>query len=58
MPDAAGRTLHVRPIRPAPFGPMRVQGLRFLGGRVDLAVDAQGEVRVLRAPEGVTVVVH
>jgi hypothetical protein len=37
---------------------MRVEGLRFLGGRVDLDVDASGEVTVLAAPEGVTVGVH
>jgi glycogen debranching enzyme len=57
-PDASTRTLHLRPARPAPFGPMRVEGLRFLGGRVDVEVDASGEVTVLAAPEGITVEVH
>ena len=57
-PDASTRTLHLSPARPAPFGPMRAEGLRFLGGRVDLEVDASGAVTVLTAPEGVTVEVH
>ena len=57
-PDASTHTLHLAPARPAPFGPMRVEGLRFLGGRLDLDVDASGEVTVLAAPEGVTVEVH
>ena len=37
---------------------MRVEGLVFCGGRVDLDVDAGGEVTVLRAPADVTVTVH
>jgi glycogen debranching enzyme len=57
-PDAAGRTLHVHPVRPAPYGAMRVEGLRFLGGRVDLDMDHSGTVTVRSAPERVTVRVH
>ena len=57
-PDAATRTLHLTPCRPSPYGAMRVEGLRFVGGRVDLAVEPDGAVTVLAAPEGVSVVVH
>ncbi|KRC92418.1 hypothetical protein ASE25_03510 [Terrabacter sp. Root85] len=55
-PDAATRTLHLSPVRPAPYGALRVEGLRFCGGRVDLAVSADGDVEVLSAPDDVTVV--
>jgi len=54
-PDPATRTLHVTPARPAAYGAMRVEGLRFFGGRVDLEVAADGSVTVLQAPDGVTV---
>jgi glycogen debranching enzyme len=57
-PDAGTSTLHLTPVRPAPYGAMRVDGLRFLGGRVDLDQASDGAVRVLTAPEGVSVVVH
>lgn len=57
-PDAAHRTLHVRAARPAAFGAMRVEGLRFCGGRVDLDVDPAGTVTVLRAASDITVAVH
>ena len=55
-PDAATRTLHLGPVRPAPFGALRVEGIRFCGGRIDLAVSAEGDVEVRSAPAGVTVV--
>ena len=57
-PEAQTRTLHVNPPRPAAFGPMRVEGLRFCGSRVDLEIDTQGEVTVRHAPTDVTVTVH
>ncbi|WP_404389196.1 glycogen debranching N-terminal domain-containing protein [Humibacillus xanthopallidus] len=57
-PEAATRTLHLTPCRPAPYGAMRVEGLRFLGERIDLAVDAEGTVTVLAAPDDVSVVLH
>ncbi len=57
-PDAATRTLHVRPARPAAYGPMRVEGLWFCGGRVDLDLAADGTLTVLQAPAGVMVQVH
>ncbi|MBB2987987.1 amylo-alpha-1,6-glucosidase [Terracoccus luteus] len=52
-PDATTRTLHLRPARA--FGALRVEGLQFAGGRVDLQVGPGGEVTVLRAPDGVRV---
>ncbi len=57
-PDRARRTLHVHPARPAAYGPMRVEGLRFFGGRIDLDIARDGTVTVLQAPADVTVVVH
>ncbi|MFM6851836.1 MAG: amylo-alpha-1,6-glucosidase, partial [Terrabacter sp.] len=54
-PDAATRTLRLAPVRPAPYGAFRVEGLRFCGGRVDLAVSDDGTVEVLAAPTDVTV---
>jgi hypothetical protein len=37
---------------------MRVEGLWFCGGRVDLDLAADGTVTVLQAPEGTTVLLH
>jgi len=34
---------------------MRVEGLRFCGGRVDLDLTADGSVTVLQAPAGTVV---
>ena len=34
---------------------MRVEGLRFFGGRVDLDVAADRSVTVLQAPDNVTI---
>lgn len=52
-PDATTRTLHLRPA--GAFGALLVEGLQFAGGSVDLQVGADGEVTVLRAPDGVRV---
>ena len=46
------------PARPASYGPMRVEGLRFCGGRVDLDLAADGSVTVLQAPAGTVVSVQ
>ncbi|KRF35719.1 glycogen debranching N-terminal domain-containing protein [Terrabacter sp. Soil810] len=56
QPDATKRTLRLSPVTPAPYGALRIEGLRFCGGRVDLEVSADGEVEVLSAPDDVTVV--
>ncbi len=54
-PDAPNRTLTVRPTRPAAFGAMHVEGLMFCEQRIDLDVDALGNVTVLHAPAGVRI---
>ncbi len=46
------------PARPAAYGPVRVEGLRFCGGRVDVDLAADGSVTVLQAPAGTVVRVH
>ena len=56
-PDPATRTLHISAARPAAYGPMRVEGLRFQGERIDLEVAHDGTVRLLRAPADGTVIV-
>lgn len=57
-PDPVTRTLNVHAVRPAAYGAMRVKGLRFGPGVVDLDVTADGTVTVLRATAGVRVQVH
>lgn len=54
-PDAQRGTLTLTPVRPAPFGAMRVRGLRFLGGAVDLDVDPDGAITILAQPPGAQV---
>ena len=49
---AGSTSLRVTPARPAAYGPMRVEGLEFGGGRVDLDLAAYGSVTVLQAPAG------
>lgn len=48
--------LVVRPLRPSPFGPLQVRGLRVAGGELDLSLSPDGELTVLRAPDGLHVV--
>ena len=48
----------MRPARPAAYGPKRVEGLRFFGGRVDLDLAADGSVTVLQAPARTVVREH
>ena len=43
------------PAQPAAYGPVRVEGLRFCGGRVDVDLAADGSVTVLQAPAGTVV---
>lgn len=49
-----GRRVTVRPATGAPFGAMRVEGLRFAGETFCLAVDAAGDVSVSGLPDDVT----
>ncbi len=56
-PDAPGGTLHLAPLASAPFGALRVEGLRLGGAPVAVSVDAEGQVVSVDAPAGVDVVV-
>jgi glycogen debranching enzyme len=48
--DVPRGCLRVRPLRPAPFGDLRVRGLRVRGEPVEIDLDESGEVRDVRAP--------
>jgi hypothetical protein len=48
--DAPAGRLSLRPMRPAPFGDLRVRGLRVRGEPVEVDVDDDGRVRDVRAP--------
>ncbi|MFF4584688.1 glycogen debranching N-terminal domain-containing protein [Streptomyces sp. NPDC001388] len=48
-PDAGRRVLHVRP---TPFGPLEVQGLRLAGEELSVRVDEQGAAEVTGLPSG------
>ena len=50
-PDAPQGRLRLAPLRPAPFGDLRVRGLRVRGELVEVDVDADGQVRDVRAPD-------
>jgi len=47
--------LGIRPMAPAPFGPLRVTGLRVAGQALELAVGSDGRVEVHSAPSGLRV---
>ena len=49
-PDGAGG-LVLRPLRPAPFGALRVEGLRFRGHTLSVAVDSEGRATVSGLPD-------
>ncbi len=48
--DAPAGRLSLRPMRPAPFGDLRVRGLRIRGENVEVDVDDDGRVSDVRAP--------
>ena len=50
-----GRALQVRPLHPAPFGPLRVDGLRLRGVPFAVELDAGGSVAVTGLPADVRV---
>lgn len=54
-PDVPGGSLGIRPMAPAPFGPLRVTGLRVAGQALELAVGSDGRVEVHSAPSGLRV---
>jgi hypothetical protein len=47
--------LVLRPLRPSPFGDLRVRGLRVRGEAVEVDLDDDGDVREVRAPAWLTV---
>jgi glycogen debranching enzyme len=53
--DLPGGTLDVRPVRPAPFGAVRVEGIRLGPHTLSVDVNRDGEVSVEGVPEGVRV---
>lgn len=55
--DVPGRRVRLAPMRPAPFGPLRVTGLRF--GRHRFTVEVDGaKVGLSGLPDGVEVDIH
>ncbi len=54
--DAPQGVLEVRPLAPAPFGAIRVEGIRVGGRPVVVEVDGSGTVTAVEAPDGVEVV--
>jgi hypothetical protein len=54
-PDAPSGRLVLRPQRPAPFGALTIHGLRFGGHEFGVRCDADGNVEVLDAPQGMSV---
>ena len=49
--DAPQGRLRLAPLRPAPFGDLRVRDLRVRGEPVEVEVDDDGQVRDVRAPD-------
>jgi glycogen debranching enzyme len=55
--DVPAGELRVAPVRPGPFGALRVDGLRWGDATFSVAVDGDGHVRVEGLPDSVSVVV-
>lgn len=55
--DVPSGRLHVTPLPEAPFGAVRVDGLRVAGRPFGVAVDSRGDVVEVTAPDGIEVVV-
>jgi glycogen debranching enzyme len=56
-PDIPAGVLHLRPMDPAPFARLRLEGMPLAGGRLSLELE-DGVVSVLESPAGIEVVVH
>jgi glycogen debranching enzyme len=56
-PDVPAGVLHLRPMDPAPFGHLTVEGIPLAGGLLSLQLE-DGVLRVLESPEQLEVVVH
>ncbi len=56
-PDVPAGVLHLRPMRPAPFPRLTLEGMPLAGGQLSLHLE-DDTVRVLEAPEQIEVIVH
>ena len=45
----------LRPLRPSPFGALKVSGIRLGDQTISVEVDSSGEVAEVEAPHGLTV---
>ena len=55
-PDVPAGVVHVRPMRPAPFARLTMEGMPLAGGRLSLTLE-DGLVTVTETPAGLTVIV-
>lgn len=55
--DVPGGRLHLSPLPGAPFGPVRVDGLRLGNAEVSVSVNGAGDVIAVDVPDGIEVVV-
>ncbi|WP_372664504.1 glycogen debranching N-terminal domain-containing protein [Amycolatopsis kentuckyensis] len=53
--DVPAGTISLSPPRPSPVGALRVRGLPFAGGTLDVSISVAGEVTELRVPPGFSV---
>jgi glycogen debranching enzyme len=56
-PDVPAGVLHLRPMDPAPFARLTVEGMPLAGGKLSLHLE-DGTLRVLESPEQIEVIVH
>ena len=56
-PDVPAGVLHLRPMGPAPFARLTVEGMPLAGGRLSVHLE-DGLLQVLESPEGIEVIVH
>jgi glycogen debranching enzyme len=56
-PDVPAGVLHLRPMDPAPFARLTVEGMPLAGGKLSLHLE-DGTLQVLESPEQIEVVVH
>lgn len=56
-PDVPAGVLHLRPMDPAPFALLTVEGMPLAGGKLSLHLE-DGMLQVLESPEGIEVIVH
>ncbi|MCI2420654.1 amylo-alpha-1,6-glucosidase [Saccharopolyspora sp. K220] len=54
--DVPARQIVIRPPKPSPVGALEVEGLVVADARLDIAIDAEGNVRHVQAPEGYRVI--